>query len=648
MDVINNVINIPTINTTYNNNMIVNSDILGDCYFSNNTTDSIIYNNGLIFNGTNYLQFNKTNIINSYNEDPLFIEMDFTLNTNITNNNGLLPLFTFYNNNNGQLVDSLLISLSYNYISYISYSEVNTIFRSNHFSIKLNLNKKYNLKIIKTNRDQLSIFIDNILYYRTDSFNVLNTASTQYNKVNIYQDLFLGSNTEMFNVQNFVGIIHNFKILRLNYKNYIGESFETNVDNLLYHFKLDFFTRFNITYADDYKYVPIVNLGHNPDNAIIKTPPLSANSFKNLGGNETFWYSPKAGSANRFFINKNPFKLYNECSITFRLKTNTTLAEGTYFDCRSALTKFDGFQICSTAANNSAITINISLGNSTTAWDITLQTPSNTLAVNTEYFIAIVKSGNIIKLYINNIEIITHTLTGPIKYVNTDLHFFNTITGTIVSTHCIKDLKIYKNSFKDLDTIDTNKIITPQFNDISSKIEHNEKYIKYVNINHKNFGMYKYTEIAPDNTIYKNMINESIYKKEIYIYAEGHPEYNVDLYRNNKLLKRNINNQYVMIDYDFISQYKYKVIETNEFFNLVEHTLGKLYINLSVIKCEDSNFIARLYNTETGKFIGEYTLINKSVTINNLYTTEFYDVMLIDKNKKYENMVKSKLKPISY
>ena len=47
-------------------------------------------------------------------------------------------------------------------------------------------------------------------------------------------------------------------------------------------------------------------------------------------------------------------------------------------------------------------------------------------------------------------------------------------------------------------------------------------------------------------------------------------------------------------------------------------------------------------------FIGEYTLINKSVTINNLYTTEFYDVMLIDKNKKYENMVKSKLKPISY
>lgn len=122
------------------------------------------------------------------------------------------------------------------------------------------------------------------------------------------------------------------------------------------------------------------------------------------------------------------------------------------------------------------------------------------------------------------------------------------------------------------------------------KIEHNEKYIKYANISTKILVCINIRKLH-DNTIYKNMINESIYKRKYIYMLKVRPEYNVDLYRNNKLLKRNINNQYVMIDYDFISQYKYKVIETNEFFNLVEHTLGKLYINLSVIKCEDSNFI---------------------------------------------------------
>lgn len=122
------------------------------------------------------------------------------------------------------------------------------------------------------------------------------------------------------------------------------------------------------------------------------------------------------------------------------------------------------------------------------------------------------------------------------------------------------------------------------------------------------------------------MLIESEQLVDYYLFVEGHPEYTFNLYKDNDLILENINNITLEIAEQKKYLYHYIINETGIKKSLKKMILAKIVVNLSTINCVGGDFYARLYNTETGEFIGDYDLINNNVTIINLDYNTFYDV----------------------
>lgn len=615
---------------------------------TNNSTGNIDYNGKFVFDGTNGLIVKNPGYID-LSLPKWYIEFDFLVTADVGDSAHLQTLFSLFPEieiTNNDICVASYISVQYGFLALWQYNTNAGLFASHHITHKFELNKKYNIKFIKNSNTQLLIFLDNILKYKTNTYTTSNTQDSGGSISNNYSNKFLrlGQQRSSVLTHNLKGEIYNFKVI--NYIGDINKSFEYNSESLIHHFLLEEYNNFNNN--NNYKYKPIIDLGLNPQNATVSSMNISHNPFIDLNDGGLFWYKPKASTIT-FSLNRNPLQLNDNCTISFKMKTNSTLEDCSLIDCRNATGSYNGLLITLPAADPTSMRLYISDKSSTTAWSSNAGTDTGIISPNTEYLIKILKTKTYIKILVNGSELIVSDISNMnISWISNTISFFNNIAGSSASNHYFKDLRIYNDIILDDPIIDTNKLINLSINNWTHINNETLKYDVTSFKTNTTFTSY-FNGNTFDNEYDVSKYNPTIESEQLvdyYLFVEGHPEYTFNLYKNNSLILDNINNKKIEIADQKKYLYHYIINETGIKKSLKKMILAKLTVNLSNIKCEGSDFYARLYNNETGEFIGDYNLINNSVTILNLDYNTSYDVVLIDRNKVFENRIKSKLKPV--
>ncbi len=610
----------------------------------NNSNVDLNYNGKMTFNGANGLVLNRVGYIDLMTSN-YYIEFDFSISSASGDPDGLQTLWTIIYGDNSPNIQ-MVISQSKKYIALFQFDTTSSIHSPHYIRYDFALNTTYNVKLIKYSTDGLSIFIDNVLRYRTNKYNV-STTGRVYPLINNYSGSFLriGQRASYSQTINFKGEISNFRIIET-VGDYDGSSFEVNSDKLIHHLQLESFSNFDSGWAT-YNPVVNINLGNNPYNATISMMTPSSFPFANLSDGELFWFKPNAGFATPTVFSDNVLKDYVKCTISFRMKTNSTVPAGTVIDCRSAVGAFNGILVTIGPTYN--LILQISNISNTAGWAYTFATPNGAVLPNTEYKLQVVKINGRVMLYANGALVFDQFVDAEnINWVSNKITFFNNCEGSNPSTHYFKDLRMYSDIMLANPVIDPSKIISLNVDKVDPILAEigmsdNSSYIGPSNFT----SIYNGVVYTPEYIDVKNtMTMESIIYKTYLLFVEGQPDYSIDLYKDDRLIVENF--QYEEITIAETKKYMYHyIIKNTGVKKVIEESMiiGFIEVNVNTSECEGSELFVRISNTHTGEFIGDYELLDGYVYVDQLDCNKFYDATIIDKNKLIENVTRSKIKP---
>jgi len=133
----------------------------------------------------------------------------------------------------------------------------------------------------------------------------------------------------------------------------------------------------------------------------------------------------------------------------------------------------------------------------------------------------------------------------------------------------------------------------------------------------------------------------------IHAISEGYPDYTLDLYKDNILLKTGIGK--LLFNSSDYKNYVLKIRETGRIIKLPHlycpytgYLSGTINYDNT---CGVTDLVVHCYRSDSHEFIGEFPVVNNKYRINYLYYDKQYDVILVDKNKAIENQVSSNRNP---
>lgn len=640
-------------NDLYKEITFINSsnDLLIFTQCNDKNDDIIVNDNGINFDGTQGLELNKRGYIDL--NKNYFIEIDFSISSDNGDDSYYHTLMSVglpkdidqgrsaeFNNN-----ISIYASVNHNYIGLFGYNTVGGTYLGHSVTCNLEYNVKYNLKIFRFGA-QLYMYVNNLLltseYYETSNYSGGSLNTYYANKI-----LRLGQDNANVATNNLIGKIYNVKISDL--KTFNGRVFEPYADNLLHAFSL--YGTQNM-YAGYMRIRGINDYGVRSMNAYYYTYtgniPQLANSdyFVDVGNGKDWWYKTSPTSTSRFYINDNIFN-NEKASLLVKMKTESTLKGFHLIDCRSSASTYDGLVIVYNAESNY---FTFFIGNADkNMWAYEINSDPNPIEIDTIYEIKIIKNGNNFKLKLNDTNIIDFNFINENVYLGPNkIVFFNTANSTIYSANYFRDLRLYNTVVEEYPEIDDHLIVSYD----TKLIEMNTSIPIEKNYKFENASLIKFDENLiktinhGDNSTIMKSLDDTYQPKDYYIFAEGHPEYHIDLYKGDKLVLREFNNKNITITNSVKHDYYYIIKETNvkRYINK-SMILSYLEININTMSCSGSDFYVRLLKSDTGEFIGNYELENNFTTIYNLEYTSYYDAILIDRNKILENRVRSSLRP---
>lgn len=152
------------------------------------------------------------------------------------------------------------------------------------------------------------------------------------------------------------------------------------------------------------------------------------------------------------------------------------------------------------------------------------------------------------------------------------------------------------------------------------------------------------TVIESKDSFVKN-INSGF--NNIHAISEGYPDYTLDLYKDNILLKTGIGK--LLFNSSDYKNYVLKIRETGRIIKLPHlycpytgYLSGTINYDNT---CGVTDLVVHCYRSDSHEFIGEFPVVNNKYRINYLYYDKQYDVILVDKNKAIENQVSSNRNP---
>ena len=591
-------------------------EILTQC---NGASSPIPYVDKLEFGGSNGLQFSDRAGYINLNVGKFYIEIDFSCaGFSEDSGDGFETLATISSQYASSPIVGIFVSPEYKTLTFYQYNTAWVTFASRFVRHDFAIDTTYNLKIIKTSPDSMSIYIDNELKYRTNTYFVGNVASPG-TALSDYGNSFLriGQKMSTSDAVNLIGNISTFRIIDFSdTTGFDGRSFETYSDNLLHHFKMDSYSRFA---ADIYDYKPFVDLGNNPSGATITAPLISDNPFVNLSDGELFW-AKFTNSMPALKLSKNPIRDFQTSTIMFRMKTEDTLYSGTLMDCRDNVSNYNGFYLEFPPGDASKLRLRMS--GSDSSWTI-FTTSTFSFAPYTDYDIKIVNDSGHFMVYVDGTPIIDQVYVPGVDLIwqSNEIVFFNNVAGNNTSGRNFKDLRIYDCLITEEIAIEEDKIRSLSINNPTSydvTVRENIRYAKDSGIGSSNY----------------------------LLFVEGHSDYSIDLYKDNVLILKKFNNLVVDITEDKKHLYHYIIKETGVK-KYLSNTMvqGRISISTVNVECEGTDLFARIQNFETGEFIGDYEIEDSNINVDYLDYNREYDVILIDRNKVIENLVRSKVRP---
>lgn len=624
--------------------LYTNSEKIFNSYFSKTTSGPInVVDNAIQFDGTFGLISNCQNVINFNSDNNVYIEFDVLITDSTSSrSDGAQCIFDITNMHTNKKVDSFEISVLQKFATFTGYNMTDQPYVTHHVYYDFNINTNYNFKIIKFNSN-IFIYVDNILKYKSRNFAETSGIGTLGPRNDSYLNslLKLGQFNSTADTSNLKGSLSNFKMLSFYDKDMvINTGFELNSEFLIHHIPFDYIEILQKNNIRNY----IINIGKTDNISIGRPLPNAANHFYNIG-QLYWWYKPTNHIVS---LNDNIIKNNDVFSIIFKLHTGPTLTTGTIFDTRTSNTAFNNMMM-SIAPDTSTFILRYSNSATSTSWTYNHTFPTGILQPNTEYTIGFTRQYNTVSLFVNEIEIESFTIDFlGINWTATHTYFFNTVSGTVQIPHYVRDLRIYNSFVVAVGILDESKIFNI-VDDYVNEMDLAPTQLEYY-ANPRRELQLKYDQVSIDDKrsedsiyLYNDLNNESY---EFLLLAEGQPNKKIYVYINDILLYEDIGSINLNVT-NYIKKYSYSIEGSSVIKKMPESAMikGRIEIILNTKMCEGTDLFARMHNSKTGEFIGDYNLSNNSVIIRNLDCNNHYDVTLIDRNKVLENIVRSKLKP---
>lgn len=209
----------------------------------------------------------------------------------------------------------------------------------------------------------------------------------------------------------------------------------------------------------------------------------------------------------------------------------------------------------------------------------------------------------------------------------------------------INNMSFYDNYNDDNALYDTLPDITDQYSFISESqlISINELFMTMTIIELPEYRK-EITVMESKDSFVKN-INSGF--NNIHAISEGYPDYTLDLYKDNILLKTGIGK--LLFNSSDYKNYVLKIRETGRIIKLPHlycpytgYLSGTINYDNT---CGVTDLVVHCYRSDSHEFIGEFPVVNNKYRINYLYYDKQYDVILVDKNKAIENQVSSNRNP---
>lgn len=644
-------------NNLYKTNDVVKLKIF-DGQFQSIQNDSTLYFNDL-FNITNLaknivvqdaaLVFDGSYSIISSNKHLL----NFNRNTYtefdvlVSNTAGVNNRQTIFSLVNGTLLQaSFDISIIDKFAALTIYNTSNQEYCLHHVYHNFLQDVFYNFKIITFNNG-IYIYVNDKLKYRSSNIQEQSGKGTSGPIRSIYENcnIQLGQLSNIVATNNLKGQLKKFATINfVDFDSILNSGTDIDYENLLYHIPFEYIGSANLNASR-----PIRNIGQITSVSNIGPSGSNTGSTQYLFDlSDTYWWY-QSKTSRRITIPDNVIKNNTTFSIIFKMKTGDSLTAGTIFDTRSVATAFNNMTLSISTVDISTFTLRFSTVSSTTSWSTEHIFNTGLLVPNTEYVIGLTRQNNTVKLFVNKIEVGSLIVDfSTINWTTNTIDFFNSVDGGVPNLHYIQDLRIYKSFIIDAGILDNNKLFNIAEKDYTSDILNdnidyyfnNRKELKYqhtdvsIDFDKINNNIYLYNDYTIESSQFK-LFAEGFKNKNITVYLDG-----VWLFESSDVINLSMTNK--------SKKYTYKIGSSNLIRNLPNKSmiLGQLSIYLDSTKCTGSDFYVRLHRNDTGEFIGEYDLINNTVAIHNLDYNNYYDAILIDRNKVLENIVRSKLKPI--
>lgn len=209
----------------------------------------------------------------------------------------------------------------------------------------------------------------------------------------------------------------------------------------------------------------------------------------------------------------------------------------------------------------------------------------------------------------------------------------------------INNMSFYDNYNDDNALYDTLPDINDQYSFISESqlISINELFMAMTIIEPPEYRK-EITVMESKDSFVKN-INSGF--NNIHAISEGYPDYTLDLYKDNILLKTGIGK--LLFNSSDYKNYVLKIRETGRIIKLPHlycpytgYLSGTINYDNT---CGVTDLVVHCYRSDSHEFIGEFPVVNNKYRINYLYYDKQYDVILVDKNKAIENQVSSNRNP---
>lgn len=209
----------------------------------------------------------------------------------------------------------------------------------------------------------------------------------------------------------------------------------------------------------------------------------------------------------------------------------------------------------------------------------------------------------------------------------------------------INNMSFYDNYNDDNALYDTLPDINDQYSFISESqlISINELFMAMTIIDPPEYRK-EITVMESKDSFVKN-INSGF--NNIHAISEGYPDYTLDLYKDNILLKTGIGK--LLFNSSDYKNYVLKIRETGRIIKLPHlycpytgYLSGTINYDNT---CGVTDLVVHCYRSDSHEFIGEFPVVNNKYRINYLYYDKQYDVILVDKNKAIENQVSSNRNP---